>query len=156
MRLKSSSCMTPFFSPSCRTGGPSQNRAVLLALVQGLPTVSRPSASEETVGRSGAFLIRFLELRRSVRLLLHHNRFFVTMWAPAQELRYFRLFQVAQSRGVLDSLRYLHKAKQGGALCAGYLFVEHHSASFHSHKRRSSVFAVQALCEFRKDNRRRQ
>ena len=69
------------FSPSCRTGGPSQNRAVLLLSVQGLPTLCGTCASEEAVGRCGAFLIQFLDARRRVCLLFHH--FFATMCALA-------------------------------------------------------------------------
>src|ERR1700674_3243287 len=101
-----------------------------------------------------AFPIQFLDLRRRVRLLLCHNHLFATMCALAQDVGYFRPIQVAKSRGFLGSLRQLRKANQGGALRAGHLFVEHDSASFHGYKRRSSVFAVQAFCEFRNDNRR--
>ena len=40
------------------------------------------------------------------------------------------------------------KANQSGALRAGHALVEHHSASFHSYKRLSSVYCVQTLREF--------
>src|SRR6267378_4544632 len=72
------------FSPTCRWVDPHRIKPSCWSQSEVCRGYAGPSTGLEAVGRCGAFLIQFLDVRRRVRLLLHHSGFFPTMRAHAE------------------------------------------------------------------------